>query len=377
MLDTLPSPIAEISLRALKDNYKMLSRRIAPAPLLCVIKANAYGHGAAEVTRALSEAGASFFALANGSEALSLLSHLKDHSFCKEEFVFLPKLHILGSVSDEELLPLCHASAALSVHSLAYAEDLNDALASLKSRQALAQNFRLPVSIKCESGMNRLGISRVSQGAAIFRLPHLYPVALYSHFAEASAPFEERTALQLRRFRAFAATLFKCERRLFTHLSASEALLSYGTLRADGARSGLALYGLCQARGVPFRPAMRLSATVLSVKRVKKGEGVGYGSFRLNKSARIACLAIGYADGIPLTASGARIRIKGNFCPIVGEICMDRTLVDIGNTPLKEGERVLLFGEDTLDTLRFARECGTSPYALLSVRSERTKRIFY
>ena len=121
---------------------------------------------------------------------------------------------------------------------------------------------------------------------------------------------------------------------------------------------------------------MRLSASVISLKKVRRGEGVGYGGYRAPKGMRIACLAVGYADGIPLSASGARVRIKGRLCPIVGQVCMDRTLLDVGNTPLEEGEALPLFGTDAADTRRFAEECGISPYVLLSVHSKRTAKIF-
>ncbi len=378
MLSPYPSPLAEISLCALKENHKTLCRILGKSTLICVIKADAYGHGALHTVEALQESGASFFAVANGTEALALSPLFQKSSrFCKDKLSFLPKLHILGPISEQELLPLCALSVVLSVHSASYAEALDERLAAYKEKRELEASFRLPIALKCESGMNRLGIEHVSEALSVCRLKHLYPVSLYSHLAEADEEPDVRTNAQLHRFRAFAGTLSKCGYPLFTHLSASKALLRFGALGASGARAGLALYGACEAEGVTLSPAMRFSATVLSVKRVKRGEGVGYGSYRAPKNMRIACIGAGYADGLLPSASGARVAVEGTLCPIVGEICMDRAFLSIGELPLKEGMRLTLFGNTAADTIRFARECGISPYVLLSLRSTRTKKIFY
>ncbi len=377
MLSPHSSPLAEISLSALKENYKLLSRRLFPAPLLCVVKADAYGHGAVACVPALKEAGARLFAVANGTEALALASEFnKEKTFCKERFAFLPSLHILGTVTNEELLPLTALSVSLSVHSLAYAAALNGAIEAAKRKGALPIDYRLPVSIKCESGMNRLGITHASAALAVLRLKSLLPVALYSHLAEADTAPNERTEAQARRFHAFFSLLSHAGYPLFTHLSASAASLRLGTLGADGVRAGLALYGISPS-SLPLRAVMRLSASVLSVKRVRRGEGIGYGAYRAPRDMRVACLAIGYADGLPVTASGARVRVGGRLCPLVGDICMDRAFLDIGGARVREGDLLTLFGTDAEDTRRFAGECGVSPYVLLSVRSPRTKKIFY
>ncbi len=377
MLASYPSPLAEISLSALKDNYKLLSRRLSPAPLLCIVKADAYGHGAGRCVRALREAGARLFAVANGTEALALASAFdKENAFCKDNLTNIPSLHILGSVTDEELLPLTALSVSLSVHSLAYASALNGAIEAAKRKGALSADYRLPISIKCESGMNRLGITHTASALAVLRLKSLIPVALYSHLAEADTAPNARTEAQVRRFHAFSSLLSRAGDPLFTHLSASAASLRFGTLGADGARAGLALYGISPS-SLPLRAVMRLSASVLSVKRVRRGEGVGYGAYRAPRDMLVACLAIGYADGLPVGASGARVRVGGRLCPIVGDVCMDRTFLDIGGARVREGDFLTLFGADAADTRRFAEECGVSPYVLLSVRSPRTKKIFY
>ncbi len=378
MLCPRPSPVAEISLSALQKNYKALCSLIAPAPLICVVKADAYGHGAEACVRALQDVDAALFATANGTEALSLAPCFKKNpSFCKEELATLPKLHVLGPVAKEELLPLCALSVSLSVHSIRYAAALDAALSDWKARGALHKEYRMPVSLKCESGMNRLGITRVSEALAVCRLKNLRPVSLYSHLAEADAPLDVRTQAQQRRFLSFSRTLSKCGYPLFSHLAASAALLRFGPLGAAGVRAGIALYGAYRTEVLSLQPVMRLCASVLSVKRVKRGEGVGYGTYRAPKGTRIACIGIGYADGLPPTACRASVWVKSTLCPIIGEVCMDRTMLDIGDIPVDEGETVTLFGKDTNDTLRFSRECGVSPYVLLSVRSSRTKRIFY
>ena len=224
--------------------------------------------------------------------------------------------------------------------------------------------------------MNRLGIESVGDALKICRQSTLYPHTLYSHFAEGGTACG-RTLLQKNAFSLWKSSLHANGFHPLTHISASAALCRFGTFGEDGARVGLALYGVPpKACDIALTPVMRLFATVLSVKRVRRGAGVGYGTYRAERAMRVAALAVGYADGIPLTARGASLCIKGCRSRVVGEVCMDRTLVDIGDAPLKEGDTVCLFGDEDNPTAAVADAFGVSPYLLLALRSSRTERVF-
>lgn len=374
---SLCTPTSYVSLRALVHNLRVCQSRADGKEIVCTVKADAYGHGALGCVRALHAIGAKHFAVASAAEALSLSGIFKNPSFCKDIFTYVPPaptLLVLGPIDEGSFLPLSRLNAVLSVHSLAYAKRLNAVIEGQKRAGVLAPDFRQSIALKLETGMHRLGLATPAEAQRVLRLPHLFPHTLYSHFAEAGS-LSGRTYCQKQAFAAWQKALANGESALFTHLSASKGLFRLGTCGARGARAGIALYG--GADDDPsLLPVMRLCARVLGVTRVRRGEGVGYGSYRTPSKTRIAVLGIGYADGIPPSASGAFVFVRGTPCPIVGEVCMDRTLLDIGTLPVREGEEITLFGDAQMPAHRFAALCGISPYVLLSVRSRRTERVF-
>ena len=372
------TPTSYLSLPALVHNFRVCCRRAEGASIICTVKADAYGHGAVACTGILLAAGATAFAVANAHEAFALAPFFR-RDLCKERLTYKdahPYLLILGPVEPRLLFDLSSLDTVLSIHSLPYATALSKTLDALKKKRVLRENYLQPVAIKAETGMHRLGFSHTGAALAACRLPHLLPVTLYSHLGE-GASVTGRTYLQARAFERWSRALRGEGVALQTHLSASGALFRFGTLGADAARVGLALYGALPDAASPLLlPVMRLCARVLSVKTVRAGAGVGYGNFRLSQKTRVAILGIGYADGIPVTASGAALEIKGRCARIIGEVCMDRTLLDVGDIPLREGEEVTLFGDENTPVNRFARECKTSVYHILSVRSPRTQRVY-
>lgn len=367
------SPTAEISLRALSHNYRALSKA-GGVPLLPVVKADAYGHGALAASRLLLSLGAPQLAVAGAKEALALSPLFKRRSFCNEHFTY-PSILILGPVEKDALPALFSLHAVFSVHSERYARELSSLVEKHRGR-LLPEDFCLPVAVKAETGMHRLGLESIPAALSLFRQGTLYPHTLYTHFAEGGRMCG-RTLAQARAFGVWQDAFLSAGFHPFTHASASAALCRFGAFGADAVRVGLALYGVSpSACDIPLSPVMRFYATVLSVKRVRRGEGVGYGSFRAEKDTRIAVLGCGYADGIPPTASGARLFLKGFPSRVMGEVCMDRTLVDIGSAPIREGDTVCLFGDGDNPTARIAEAFGVSPYLLLSLRSSRTERVF-
>lgn len=373
------APTMELSLSALAFNHRVLSRLAGDAFLICTVKANAYGHGALPCVRLLAADGARHFAVSCAEEALTLAPVFSKHSqSCKELFAKPPVLYLFGPVCAKDLLPLSKLYTCLSVHSLHYARWLSHAIEALKKANLLSPAYRQAVFLKAETGMNRLGLSRPSSLLEICRLPHLLPLSVYSHLAEAETAPNARTREQLCRFLAMRRALLQGGNPLPAHLSAGAALCRFGALGAQGVRAGLPLYGVppANAYALGLRPVMRLYADVLSVKTVRKGEGVGYGSYRAPVKMRVACLGIGYADGLPTTVRGTTILFRNRPLTFIGDVCMDRSFLSLGDAPVHEGDRLLLFGESGEQTAAFAASCGISPYVLLSLRSERTQKVY-
>lgn len=367
------SPTAEISLRALAHNYRTLTR-VGGVPVVPVLKADAYGHGAAAAVRVLLCLGAPQIAVACAKEALALAPFFKNLPFCNESFTY-PSILILGPVEKDAFRALLPMRAVFSVHSARYAAELSRTVEELRGK-ALPHDYCLPVAVKAETGMHRLGLESPTSLFSLFHRGTLYPHTLYTHFAEGGRVCG-RTLAQARAFGAWRNAFLSAGYRPFTHASASSSLCRFGALGADAARIGLSLYGVApHGCEISLLPVMRFLATVLAVKRVRRGEGVGYGSFRIEKDTRIAVLGCGYADGIPPTASGAYLFLGGFPVRVVGEVCMDRTLIDIGKAPLREGDTVCLFGDGENPTAAVADAFGVSPYQLLSLRSLRTERVF-
>ena len=359
------TPSLTVNLSHLEKNFRTL-RTQAGRELIAVVKANAYGHGAVQCAEHLIRAGARHLAVASAREALPLLPLFKRQK-CNENFTYEDSaLWILGPVHPSELRTLLPYRVVLSVHSLCYAKRLSAAL------DALGEGLKMSVALKLETGMHRLGIETAKEALCVSHLPHLSPYSLYSHLAEANGPPNGRTLGQISSFLRLSRPILREHPHLLTHLSASGGIRS-GISVGTHARAGLALYGVGDTS---LLPVGCLSASVLTVKRVHRGAGVGYGGFRIGHDTRIAVLGIGYADGLPPSLSGAHIPLKSGVGTVVGELCMDRTLLDIGEAPLREGSRVVLFGKRRGDLEALAREAGVSPYVLLSVRSERTERVY-
>ncbi len=361
-------PTLYLSANALLKNYALLKGKTAGC-VIPVLKADAYGHGALFALSHLLDAGASFFAVACAYEATELLRFLEKskHSFTNTRVL------VMGAVEDDALPALLSPFTVLSVHSPAYAKHLSSLIAHYKAHFLLPDRFALSVHLKLETGMHRLGLRSKEVLGEILSLPHLSVTGAYSHLA---CP-KDTAYTQAQRAR-FAALKSALPEGLFTHLSASEGLLRHGDLSCDAVRVGLALYGVAPRElALPLTPVMRLTARVLSVFRAPRGTRIGYGNTKTDSARRLAVLDIGYADGIPPRAGeGGSLWIKGRVCPLCGAVCMDRLTVDIGDLPLCEGEEIPLFGNGAGDTLNAAESLGVSAYALLSVRSARTRRIY-
>ena len=357
------APTLEISRKALIKNYHLLSAK-AKCRLWCVVKANAYGHGMEQTASILWQAGADSFAVATLKEAVALRQALPS-----------ARILILGITSPREVSALCDYRLLQTVHTLSYA----------KSLSALAPSA-LSIHSKLDVGMRRLGFDgklpeqAIKEIEAVRALPNLQIDGIFGHFSCADDPKDPKTPMQIELFKDIVAVLRQKGINAHTHLCNSAGVLRFGSLGLDGARCGMALYGISPSPSVScsaLSPAMRLFCPIVQIKTIGKGEAVGYGGvFTAKEPTRIATLPIGYADGLLRACSGARVTLYGKKVPLVGRICMDMAMADIGALPADVGDSVRFFGKTEGELFALAKQANTSHYELLSLLSPTIRRIY-
>lgn len=358
---------AEIDLHALEHNYRALREGLPwGCKFVGVVKADAYGHGAIPVAKALEGMGADYLAVACLEEA----EELREGGIC------MPIL-ILGVTPPEctgELLKYgLTQTVACWEDGLAYA------------RAAEGEGSILTVHIKMDTGMGRLGFDwEEAEGRVreLMDLPGLEVEGLFTHFAAADGD-EEFTMEQFTRFLTVTDGLAQAGLRpRICHCAASGAVLHYPCTHMDMVRPGIALYGhmpgdemegLCD-----LRPVMTLKTRVAALRELPEGATVSYGrTHTLRRPSRVAVLPVGYGDGFSrLLSNRATVLVGGVKCPVLGRVCMDMTMVDVTGLPdVAVGDEVTLFGPD-LPLEDQARQVGTIGYELLCAVSKRVKRVY-
>ena len=346
---------AVIDTDALRHNLETVRRRAGDARIMAVIKANAYGHGLVPTALALADADA--FAVARLEEGLAL----------RAAGITRPVVLLEGVFALEQLAEAARHGFDLVVHDTLQIE--------------LLEQFRAPqrlvLWVKIDTGMNRLGFPPAQFPGALARLRALSPapreIRLMTHLACANERDDGATRAQLERFRRATHGL-----GLPTSIANSAGLLGSLPIDCGWMRPGLALYGAspfadCLAADFGLRPAMTLTTSVIAVRRVARGEAVGYGgAWVAPRDSRIAIVAAGYGDGVPLSlAGGAPVLIDGRRAPIAGRISMDMAAVDVSALDgVRVGAPVVLWGAG-LPVEEVARHAGTIAYELLCSVSQR------
>jgi len=372
--------VATVDLAALRANVRailaMLAREAGPAParpaqLIGVVKANAYGHGAAEVGRALEQAGAAMLACADIEEGVLL----------REAGVMAPIL-VFGALSVSDLSGVFDHRLTPTVSTPAAARALEQA--------AARRGVVLGCHLKIDTGMNRLGFRHDNLRRTmpdVLGSPHLRVEAVYTHFATADEPesaffAEQRTTFE----RALAALGALGLRRVQRHAANSAALLRDSRVWYDWVRPGLLLYGIVPpplASSLDLRPALSLTSRIVAVKGVRAGEGTGYGlRWRADGPRTLAIVPAGYADGLDTRLSGCgMVLVRGRRLPIVGAVSMDMIMVDATGLDVAPGDDVVLIGrqeEDEITVRETAAWIGTIPWEVvcrLGARIERRYRV--
>jgi alanine racemase len=362
--------VAEVSLAALRANCRQVRALVAPAvAVMAVVKADAYGHGAAVAARAFVEAGAAALGVSTVEEGRDL----------RAAGVPAPIVVLGGCFPGEE-----PAAAAADLAAAVWTVDAARALAAA----AVAAGRRARVHVKVETGMGRLGVAVGDVGAfgtALRDLPGVEVSGVFSHFASADAVDTVAARAQLARFRAAVEALAAAGvRPPLVHLANSAAVLSAPDAHFSMVRPGLVLYGYAPAphlARVPLRPAMRLRTAVAQARRVDAGTPIGYGgTFVTARPSTIAVLPVGYADGYHRLASNrARVLVRGRRVPVAGRVCMDHTMIDVTDVggAVAAGEPVVLFGAQdgaALGADELAAWCDTIPYEMLTAVGRRVPR---
>ena len=359
---------AEINLAAIRHNLSEIRRHIQPTAKLCaVVKANAYGHGAVEVSKVAEEIGADFLAVATVEESLQL----------RRAGFNLPIL-ILG------LIPYDAAEIVVENKITATVSDFE--LAEKISVAAVKFDTPAKIHLKIETGMGRIGMfpnDAVEIAEKISKLPNVEIEGIFSHFADADSDDKTFTLQQLELFKNTCDKISEHGVKIkIRHIAESAAILEIPTAHLDMVRAGIITYGLYPSETVKHTiellPAMKLVAKVAYVKEIAAGTSIGYcREFIAKKISKIATVPLGYADGYIRAYKNFHVEINGKIAPIAGRVCMDQFMVDVSEIPnVKIGDEVILFGSDKISIDDAAKHLQTINYEVTCLISDRVSRIF-
>ena len=365
----------EVSRSRIADNFHAIRTLVGPqVEVMPVVKADAYRHGAVEVSRVLTAEGAAWLAVGNVEEGVALRqAGITAHILVMADFLPVER----SALIEYDLTPV--------IHSL---EDLAE-----WDRLADTANAPLRYHLKIDTGMGRLGTQAPARTIveAIQAARHATIEGVMTHFASAGDYSSGQTERQTGAFRAICVRLDQAGiHPRYVHMS-STIPLGYGRREtwANMVRPGHAIYGyVSPARGeapariLQVKPALSWKATILAVKDVPEGASIGYGAMHIaTHTTRIAVLAVGYADGLPHRLSNrGRVIAGGKYAPILGAVSMDLTTIDISQSPqLRPGDSVTIIGSEgdcDIDAQQLARLAGTISYSVLCGITSRVKRVY-
>lgn len=373
---------AHIDLSALVFNYKKLCSYLDGVRAICVVKADAYGHGAPECAKALAEAGCDFFAVSSIEEALAIREIFPIDGGVRADII------ILGYTFPSQAKLLSDNNIIQTISSETYAFELH--------KYASEAGCVVRTHIALDTGMNRIGFCvhnerQINDAVSkIYDLQYLSGVrieGMFTHFADADADFEKRERKTVRQYERFEKVKSRLEKKGFDtgfcHVCNSAATVKFQGFHLDGVRLGIMLYGALPSEYVECEllPVMTFKTIIAHIHLLSPGEEVSYGGeFSSSVERKIATIPIGYADGFIRDLSGAELFVKtssGITCaPVVGRICMDQCMIDITETDAAEGDEVIIFGEDTSRLHSLAKRARTIEYELLCLVSSRVPRIY-
>jgi len=370
-MESLPDAIVEVDLAALDYNLKQVQARIGNRPILAVVKADAYGHGAVAVSKFLLRRGSvpiAMLCVADVDEALSL----------RAAGIRKPILLLTGCPPERADEAVRHRLTPVV---------FDRALLSALGRIAAERRKPIGIHVKIDTGMGRLGVP-LSEVAGFFDAIRAHPAIRVTGILSHLADVDDRnfTHRQIANFRQAIGTL-KMASVPPCHIANSAAALMHDASHFDGVRPGLALYGYPSTRRklpVSLRPVMRVRARILMLTRVPPNTPISYGrTYVTRRASDIAVVAIGYADGYPRALSNrGEMCVRGRWVPVIGRVCMDMTMIDVTGIPgVGVGDWVTVLGQEgpaQIGADDLARRCDTIAYEILCRlgRSSGSARIY-
>ena len=379
--------VLKVNLSALVDNVRYFRSKLKPTTkLTCMVKAFAYGAGSVEVSKALQASGlVDYLAVAVADEGVEL----RRAGITLPIIIMDPEVASMDLILENNLEPNVYSHQSLkTVIAAAEAKGLE----------------HVPVHIKIDSGMHRLGFYKEDMPWLIDRLTHQKAVcvaSVFSHLAGSDeAQFDDFTLSQIKYFdacaeelkkglsgtesaglsvqRSVSATVCQAKPVFLKHICNSAGIERFAEYQYDMCRLGIGLYGFSFA-GAHLRNVCTLETTILSVKTVKAGETIGYGRHTtLTEDRTIAVIPIGYADGFDRRFSnyGGEVWVRGKRCPVVGNVCMDQAMIDVTGADARPGDIAEVFGEH-MPLEELADKLGTITYEILTSVSRRVQRVYY
>jgi len=354
-----------IDLDAAASNLELIGKSVHGVPVIAVVKADAYGHGAVELSRKLLQAGAHSLAVAFVSEARTLRN-----AGVKAPILILFDRDDISSFFDLSLTPV--------LHDLKTAKEFD--------REAGKRKVRLDVHLKADTGMGRMGFEDEGSTALMqtLELRNINVAGFMSHFADADLEDKKFSHRQTEAFSGLRDRLAQKGINPLCHMANSAASLSLPEANFDAVRPGLALYGTSPFRDKDYglRPVMSVSAGILTLRKVAKGKTISYGrTYKASRDMVAAVLAAGYADGFPRSLSNnAEVLIRGRRAPIVGRVCMDLSIADVTDIEgVTDTDEALILGSDGGETITawdIAERAGTIPYEILIGLGRMSERVY-
>jgi alanine racemase len=382
-------------------NLKYFRSKLKPeTKVICMVKAFGYGIGSYELAKTLQERGADYLAVALADEG----AELRREGISMPIMVMNPEKHAFNTLFEHHLEP--------EIYNLSMLE----AIIRETERRGIV---RYPIHIKLDTGMTRLGFDAADLPLVTAKLKAQNGVvvkSVFSHLAGSDSPLlDDYTRLQIQRFTEEteqleilgrgapvcapvmgspvmgspvmgasdmgirADTQVRPYGQFLRHILNSAGIERFPESQFDAVRLGIGLYGISAVDSSVLKPVASLKTCILQIREVAAGETVGYNrNGKLTRASRIACLPIGYADGLDrrLGNGHGKVLINEHLCPFVGNICMDICMVDVTDAPAQEGDAAQIFGEQITIT-ELADSLQTIPYEILTSISPRVKRIYF
>lgn len=369
---------AIIHLDRFTENINEVRARIGKNTRICVpVKANAYGHGAVEIAGASLEAGAYCLGVAALQEGTEL----------RRGGINAPIL-LFSQPQPEEIPEILSAGLIPFISDISFADALN--------KQAAAERVKIPVHLKIDTGMGRLGCpaeDALSLAKHICGCSGLELAGIATHFAVSDSTENGDRAYTEKQTAVFKEIVNAVKSAGIdpgiVHAANSGAVILHPNTYFDMVRPGILLYGYKTAEegggaNFPFepihaKPVMEFRSVVVMIKKIKKGETVSYGrTWTAPNDTNIGVISAGYADGLPRLASGKwQVVINGKTYPLTGRICMDQCMIDLEPEPeVKRWDEAVIFGGDAEDAGGLARQIGTIPYEITCNINKRVPRIY-